>query len=63
MSARYADQVVGPTWLCPECAARPDVPAEGVTLTGEDGFAHFWTEVDWKPVCPGCLDACRAALD
>ena len=63
ISANYAGQTLGPTWLCGECAARFGVPPEGVTLTGEDGLDIFWGEVDWKPVCPGCYDACRAAAD
>jgi hypothetical protein len=37
------------------------VPAEGTTLTGESGIDVFWGAVDWKPVCPGCFEACRAA--
>jgi hypothetical protein len=59
MCASYEGQVLGPTWLCPECAARFGVPAEGVTLEGEEGFDRFWGEVDWRPVCPGCFEACR----
>ena len=62
ISVTYAGQTLGPTWLCAECAARFNVPAEGVTLTDDNGLDIFWCKVDWKPVCPGCYDACRGTL-
>lgn len=56
MSVSYAGELLGPTLLCQDCASQFDVPADGVTLPGEDGFERFWSDVDWKPVCVGCFD-------
>jgi hypothetical protein len=63
ISADFAGQILGPTWLCAECAARFGVPAEGVRLAGDDAIDILWAQVDWSPVCPRCYDACRAAVD
>ena len=61
--ASYAVTTLGPTWLCPECAARFNVPAEGTTFEGDEGLERYWSEIDWSPVCPLCFERGRTAAD
>ena len=51
---------LGPTWLCPECAARFRVRAEGETFGGSDGLERYWVEIGFTPVCPQCFERARA---
>src|SRR5690349_17636939 len=52
----YAGQMLGPTWLCPECAERYQVRASGATFQGDEGFEKYWTEIGLKPICPRCFE-------
>jgi len=51
----YADQTLGPTWLCPDCAALHRVPPDGLILEGEEGLDRFFDTIGFTPVCPSCL--------
>ena len=57
--ASYAGTTLGPTWLCPACAAGMAVPASGATFTGDDGLDRYLIEVDWRPVCSPCFEESR----
>ena len=61
--ANYAGITLGPTWPCPDCAARFGVPAGGATWEGDDGFDRYWSGIDWWPVCPQCFGRGRAAAE
>lgn len=60
--ASYAGTILGPTWLCPECAARFHVSAQGAMFEGDEGLERYWTEIDWSPVCPVCFEGSCTAL-
>src|SRR5690348_9490000 len=60
--ARYAGTTIGPTQLCPECAARFNVPVTGAMLEGDEGIDRFF-EIGWVQLCPRCLEMCRAPAD
>ena len=52
----YEGLVLGPTWLCSDCAARHGVPKEGLRLDGESGLERYWSDIGFVPVCRYCLD-------
>jgi hypothetical protein len=59
VSASYAGQALGPTWLCTACARGHHVPEGGLELTGEESLERLWTEIGFTPVCPRCLESVR----
>lgn len=59
----HAGTTLGPTWLCPECAARCHVPYGGATCKGDGGLEQYWSGIDWSPVRPRCLERGRAPAD
>jgi hypothetical protein len=61
VSASYAGQTLGPTWLCAACAREHHVSAGGCHLAGEEDLERFWTENGFAPVCPCCLESLRQA--
>ena len=48
---------LGPTWLCPACAARHGVPPAGLLLHGDAGLERYLDDIGFTPVCRHCLSA------
>ena len=45
---------LGPIWFCADCAARYQIPPDGLLLPGDYGIEQMFAW-GWEPVCPVCF--------